>query len=364
MKSGKYLSMALIGAIIGCMITYMSLPFFVPGIEGYLASSTASNEPVTINVTGNTDNIYKAIIKKSMPSVVGITTVSSPMNFFSGGEITQGVGTGVIVDSKGYILTNSHVVDDGAASQVTVMFEDGTSTKAEIIWNDKSIDLAIIKVEKQGLTIAELGDSDQVEVGDIAVAIGNPLGLEFQRTVTEGIISGLDRTINVENNDGSVTKMENLIQTSAAINPGNSGGPLLNQKGQVVGINSAKAGDGEGLGFAIPINLAKPIVEQFIETGSFQKVVLGVSVVDVETYQQMMNVDFGIKKGVIIIKVEPGSIAEKNGIRVNDIITEMGDQKIDSNQDLLRYLYQVKTGDKIKTKVWRDEKNVDLEIGF
>lgn len=364
MKSKKYLSIAFIGAVIGCMITYMSLPFFVPGIDNFLLPQSSENGNVTINVTGNTDNIYKAIIKKAMPSVVGITTVSSPLSFFDGGEITQGVGTGVIVESKGYILTNSHVVDDGAASHVTVMFNDGTSTKAEIIWNDKSIDLAIIKVDKQGLAVAELGDSDTVEVGDISVAIGNPLGLEFQRTVTEGIISGMDRTISVQNTDGSVATMEHLLQTSAAINPGNSGGPLLNQKGQVIGINSAKAGEGEGLGFAIPINLAKPIVDQFIETGSFQKVVLGIQVVDVETYQQMMNVDFGIDKGVIVIKVEENSIAQKNGIIVNDVITQMDTQKIDNNQDLLRYLYQVKSGDKIPSKIWRNGKTVEIDIQF
>ncbi len=364
MKSTKALSLALIGAIIGSMLTYISLPFFVPEVENLLTPTNSDKGNVTINVTGNSDNIYKAIIKKSMPSVVGITTVSSPLNFFGGEEITQGVGTGVIVDKKGYILTNSHVVNDGTASQVTVMFDDGTSAQAQTIWNDKSIDLAIVKVDKQNLTVAELGNSDNVEVGDIAVAIGNPLGLEFQRTVTEGIISGLDRTISIQGADGSVSQMENLIQTSAAINPGNSGGPLLNQNGQVIGINSAKAGEGEGLGFAIPINLAKPIVDQFIETGSFQKVVLGVQVVDVVTYQQMMNVDFGIDKGVIIIKVEPGSVAELSGIQVNDVITDMNGQKIDTNQDLLKYLYQIKKGDLVKSKIWRNEKNINIDIQF
>ena len=364
MKLRAYLTASIIGALIGCMVTYMTLPFFVPGIDSSILPTGSDNGNVTINVTGNADNIYKAIIKKAMPSVVGITTVSSPMNLFNGGEITQGVGTGVIVDSKGYILTNSHVVNDGTASQVTVLFEDKTSAKAEIIWNDKSIDLAVIKVDKQGLAVAELGDSDEVEVGDISVAIGNPLGLEFQRTVTEGIISGLDRSITVQNNDGTTSRIEHLLQTSAAINPGNSGGPLLNERGQVIGINSAKAGEGEGLGFAIPINMAKPIVDQFKETGSFQKVVLGIQVVDVEHYQQMMNVDFGIDKGVIIIKVEPNSVAEKNELRVNDVITEIDKQKIDNNQDLLRYLYQIKAGDKVESKIWRNDKMETVEIQF
>lgn len=364
MKLKHYLGVSMIGALIGCMITFMTLPFLVPGIEHTMTQTSAQSGNVTINVAGNTDNIYKAIIQKAMPSVVGITTVSSPINLFSGGEMTQGVGTGVIVDEKGYILTNSHVVNDGAASQVTVLFDDKSTAKAEVIWNDKQIDLAVIKVEKDNLAVAELGDSDAVEVGDISVAIGNPLGLEFQRTVTEGIISGLDRTISVQNTDGSYVTMEHLLQTSAAINPGNSGGPLLNEKGQVIGINSAKAGEGEGLGFSIPINLAKPIVDQFRETGSFQKVLLGVQVVDVEQYQQMMNVDFGIEKGVIIIKVEQGSVAEKSGIVVNDVITEIGGKEINATQDLLRYLYEVKAGDRVQAKIWRNEKSETIQIQF
>lgn len=365
MKIRKYLSASIVGALIGCMLTYMTLPLILPGVESGTTITTGSGgENVTINVSGSPDNIYKAVIQKAMPSVVGITTVSSPMNLFSGGEIKQGVGTGVIVDPKGFILTNSHVVDDGMASQVTVMFDDKTSTKAEVIWNDKSIDLAIIKVDQQGLPVAELGDSDKTEVGDIAVAIGNPLGLEFQRTVTEGIISGLDRTITVQNTDGSTAKMEHLLQTSAAINPGNSGGPLLNEKGQVIGINSAKAGEGEGLGFAIPINMAKPIVEQFKETGSFEKVVLGIQVVGVAEYQQGFNVDFGIDEGVIIIKIDPNSVAEKNELQVNDVIVKMGDKEIKKSQDLLAYLYLVKAGDKIDAEVWRNNKLEKIEIQF
>lgn len=364
MKMRKYLSVSVIGALIGCMITYMTLPFLVPGIESTMLQTSTDNGNVTINVTGNTDNIYKAIIEKSMPSVVGITTVSSPMSLFNGGEITQGVGTGVIVDSNGYILTNSHVINDGAASQVTVLFEDSSSEKAEVIWNDKSIDLAVIKVDKKGLAVAELGDSDEVEVGDIAVAIGNPLGLEFQRTATEGIISGLDRTITVQNTDGSTSTIEHLLQTSAAINPGNSGGPLLNAKGQVIGINSAKAGDGEGMGFAIPINMAKPIVDQFKATGSFEKVVLGVTVTTVDYFSQVLNVDFGIDEGLVIYQMEESSIADKSGLKVNDVIVEMDGEKMESFQNLSAFLYQIKSGDKVEAKIWRNNKMETVEIQF
>lgn len=362
MKPKKYLSLALIGAIMGSMITFMVLPFFSMGSpeQGALAPGNT-----VINVTEDqTDNIYKAVISKAMPSVVGITTVSTPQNLFSGGAEVKGLGTGFIVDTRGFILTNSHVVDDGAARQVTVLFDDGETTSAEILWTDKTLDLAVIKVERGNLPVAELGDSDKVEVGDLAVAIGNPLGLEFSRTVTEGIISGLDRSIIVENPDGTTARMENLIQTSAAINPGNSGGPLLNKNGQVIGINSAKAGEGEGLGFSIPINVAKPIVDQFIENGSYQKVVMGIQVMEVATYSQLVNIDFGTEDGVIIIQIDPNSVAEKSGLKINDVIKKMNNQKIVTRDDLLRYLFTVNAGDIVDSVVWRDNQEVKVKLQF
>ena len=194
------------------------------------------SKKIVVNDSGKSQNIYHAVSDKAMPSVVGITTTTiSNNNIFAIPTQSEGVGTGVIVDSKGYILTNSHVVSDGQAVDVKVLFNDGSTTQGKVLWNDAKLDLAMVKVDKTGLTAAELGDSDQVRVGDIAIAIGNPLGLEFQKSVTQGIISGLDRTIQTEKET-----MTGLMQTDASINPGNSGGPLLNEKGQVIGINSAK----------------------------------------------------------------------------------------------------------------------------
>ena len=218
---------------------------------------SAPKSTITIE-NSTTDNVYKAVAAKATPSVVGITTLTvNTNNWFNIPLESEGVGSGVIVDSRGYILTNSHVVNDGQANKVSVIFADSSSVDGEVVWNDAKLDVAIVKVQKDNLDVAELGDSDNVEVGDIAVAIGNPLGIEFSKTVTQGIISGLDRVITTENGE-----MDDLIQTDASINPGNSGGPLLNAKGQVIGINTAKASDAEGLGFAIPINTIKPIIEQ------------------------------------------------------------------------------------------------------
>lgn len=358
MKKNKVLLISIISAIIGSMITIILLPV-INGLP--IMSGSSGGAQTTINVPEqNTENIYKAVIKKAMPSVVGITTVVDVGNLFTGPMQQTGVGTGVIVDQRGLILTNSHVIEDGAGKDVTVLFEDGSKSKADILWNDKTLDLAMIKVNKTGLQVAELGDSDKVEVGDISVAIGNPLGLEFQRTVTEGIISGLGRTIQTD----SKTTMDNLIQTSAAINPGNSGGPLLNDKGQVIGINTAKASSGEGLGFAIPINIAKPIVEQFIKTGSFEKVTLGIQGIDADYYKQVTGIETGAEKGVFVAKVEPSSVASKSGLQVNDVIIKMDNTDIAKMQDLVKYLYTIKKGDSVKSVIIRDGKKVNVEFKF
>ena len=365
MRIKKYVILMICSGLIGSMMTFLILPFFTGNIVTRTVNMSPTNSVISIEGQ-RTDNVYKAIIAKAMPSVVGVTTTFSPSSLQSliNEESASGVGTGVIIDSRGYIITNSHVVNDGETKEVNVTFSDSTMAKAEVLWVDKHMDLAVIKVDVEGLVAAELGDSDAVEVGDISVAIGNPLGMELQRSVTEGIISGLNRSVSVKNKDGSVSLIENLIQTSAAINFGNSGGPLLNDKGQLIGINTAKASEGEGLGFAIPINEAKPIIEQFIKEGSFKKVVLGVTISNVEEYQQLTGADFGIDKGVIIIKIEPDSIAKNNNLLVNDVITDIEGQKIESKIDLLRYLYKVKTGDIVKFTVWRENKKVIINVKF
>ncbi|MBR3719457.1 MAG: trypsin-like peptidase domain-containing protein, partial [Firmicutes bacterium] len=246
------------------------------GSEGTVTiePGTAAADSISINITDDM-TIAEAIAAKTMPSVVGISTVATQTyngfggfggfwGFGGGGGTydTTMVGTGVIVDEAGYILTNSHVVNDGDTKSVTVSLYDGSDVDGTVLWNDSTLDLAVVKIEDTGdLVAADLGDSDTVNIGAYAAAIGNPLGLEFERSMSQGIISGLNRSIQVS--DGSkTTTMEGLMQTDATINSGNSGGPLFNSKGQVIGINTAKASSGEGMGFAIPINVAKPIVEQ------------------------------------------------------------------------------------------------------
>lgn len=351
---GLFVAVAIICSVFSSLLTVVLM-------KNNLGGSNAKNpSEIVVNDEGKTQNVYHAITEKAMPSVVGITTTSiDTNNIFAIPQQSEGVGTGVIVDSNGYILTNSHVVADGKAVEVNVLFNDGSTTKGKVLWNDDKLDLAIVKVDKQGLEPAELADSDKVRVGDIAVAIGNPLGLEFQKSVTQGIISGLDRTVQTEQ-----STITGLIQTDASINPGNSGGPLLNQDGQVIGINTAKANQAEGLGFAIPINTAKPIVEGIIKTGNFEKVTLGIKGIDLATFEASTGTDLKEDEGVYIAEVLDNTAAKKGGIQAGDVIVKVGDTNIATMTDLNKSLYKYSIGDKAKIEVSRDGKKVTIDVTF
>lgn len=348
--------------VIVCIITgVLSSLFTVVLMKNNLVSSTKENSTqIVVNNKGKSQNVYHAVTDKAMPSVVGITTTTiDNNNIFAIPTQSQGVGTGVIVDANGYILTNSHVVSDGKASDVNVLFNDGSTSQGKVLWNDSNLDLAMVKVDKKGLTPAELGNSDDVRTGDISIAIGNPLGLEFQKSVTQGIISGLDRTIKTEKSN-----MTGLMQTDASINPGNSGGPLLNEKGQVIGINTAKASQAEGLGFAIPINTAKPIVEQIIKNGNFEKVTLGISGIDLQMFEASTGTDLAAEDGVYVAEVVNNSAAQKAGIQAGDVIVKVGNDKVSTMSDLNKALYQYSLGDKSEITVNRGGKEVKLQVNF
>lgn len=322
--------------------------------------SNDKSTQIIVNDDGKNQNIYHAVTDKAMPSVVGITTTTiDQSNVFAIPTQSQGVGTGVIVDANGYILTNSHVVSDGKAIDVNVLFNDGSTIKGKVLWNDPQLDLAMVKVDKKDLIPAELGESDKVRTGDIAIAIGNPLGLEFQKSVTQGIISGLERTIQTEKSN-----MTGLMQTDASINPGNSGGPLLNEKGQVIGINTAKASQAEGLGFAIPINTAKPIVQQIIKTGNFEKVILGIKGVDLAIFEASTGTDLEAENGVYIAEVIADTVAQKSGIQTGDVIVMVGNDKIATMSDLNKSLYKYSVGDQTDITINRGGKEIKIQAKF
>lgn len=359
----SYFIVALIAALIGGIISSYIAPTYlygklIPMPDIYKTQVANKGEQINI-ITKDDVNSVTAVAKKSMGSVVGIATVEVVRDFFWEREV-EGVGSGVIVDSNGYILTNSHVIGDGKAKKITVLFESGAKKSGKVLWFDPVLDLAVVKVEASGLPVADLGESNDLEVGQIAVAIGNPLGLDFQRTVTSGIISGLHRSIRVD----ASNIIEDLIQTDASINPGNSGGPLLNSKGEVIGINTAKITSGEGLGFAIPINIVKPILQQVIKGGNFKSVFVGIQGVEIERYESAFNVDLKADYGVIILEIVSDSPAQKAGLRSGDVIAKIDNQKIENMNQLKKTLYNYRKGDKAKLTVIRDSQERVMEIIF
>ncbi len=361
----KSFSKFLLAIILASAISISGTSFYLKSNSGKSLLNNSSNDKEATATTINTSekpNVEKAVAQKSMQSVVGITTVGVSEDMFSTQKQTKGLGSGVIVSKDGYILTNNHVVDPSKTKSVTVILSDGTKREAKVLWSDKTLDLAVIKIDPSGLDLkpAEFGDSSQVSIGDKAIAIGNPLGINLKSTLTSGYISGKDRVITLQ--DGST--MEGLFQTDAAINPGNSGGGLFNDKGQLIGINTAKAGNSDGIGFAIPSNLAKPILEQIIKNGKFESVTLGIKGIDVSRYNVLGQTKLPVDSGVYIHEVLSGSPAESAGLKPKDIITKVGDTKVTSNSSLKAALLNYKIGDKVKLEVYRDGKATTIEVKF
>lgn len=343
---------SIIGGIIGSFLTYVGLNYS----NKININNSNSLPPQEININLN-DEIYyaTAVAKKSRKWVVGVTTVETH-NTLIGQETAQGVGSGVIVNENGYILTNSHVVGDGNADEIKVSLIDGSVEPAQILWNDSVLDLAIIKIGRKNLSYAEFGNSDELLVGEPVIAIGNPMSLDLDRTVTNGIISGLNRSLLIEN-----TIIKPLIQTNASINPGNSGGPLLNAKGEVIGINTAKMTSTEGLGFSIPINIALPILEQIVNSGSAGGY-MGIKYVSLLEYEQRMDVDITADYGIMIIGMVENSPGQKAGIKIGDIIIDIDGTKILEQTDLIRKLYEYKSGDVIKITYLRNNEKHTVKL--
>jgi serine protease Do len=303
------------------------------------------------------------------PSVVSITSKTVTRGFFGTTQQASGAGTGMIVTSDGLILTNRHVVEDQNANY-TVVTSDGKSYPAKVVSRDTVNDVAFVRISANNLPIIKLGDSGSVKVGQRVVAIGNALG-QFQNTVTDGIISGLSRGVEAGDENGFNTnteQLQNLLQTDAAINPGNSGGPLVNLDGQVVGINTAVAGQAQNIGFAIPINEVKPLLDSVKSAGRIVRPFLGVRYVAINRQVATQN-NLSVTDGAWVQAADdanPGVVADspaaKGGIREGDIITKIGGDKIDATHSLQSLITKHKVGDKVKVTVLRDGKSQDLEI--
>lgn len=288
-------------------------------------------------------------------SVVEITTETVSTDLFMRQYITEGAGSGVIITQDGYIATNNHVIED--ASKVTVRLTSGEEYEAKLIGTDEQTDIAVLKINAENLTAVTFGDSDTLVVGDVAIAVGNPLG-QLGGTVTNGIISALDREIELEN------QTMRLLQTNAAINPGNSGGGLFNSQGELIGLVVAKSAGSnvEGLGFAIPSNVVAEVVQSLIDVGYVKgRPVLGVSVVDVNSIQQAYQ--YGVSHlGVYIMDLTKGSKAEKSGLKVSDLILAIDDTQISSATELKRALGEHQIGDIVKVTVSRESKLLTFDV--
>lgn len=372
--------------------------FFVPFLSGALGSIIVIGTCFSVEPIRNTilkDNISSSILneenlenkntnnnlislknysetgvsvaQKVLPSVVGIKVEYSVSSIFNKNmtSTAEGEGSGIIISQDGYILTNNHIVNNtstssfyevGDANKVTVtLYNDETEYEGTIVGTDEQTDLAVIKIDKTGLTAATLGNSDNVQVGEFAMAIGNPLGM--QSSVSSGMISAVNRKVT---SDGITFT---LIQTDTAINSGNSGGALVNSKGEVIGINTLKmSGSGvEGMGFAIPINSTKPIYEQLIQYNKVKRPYIGISGRDLDEKTAKAN---NLVVGVYVLSVEEFSAAEKVGIKIGDVITSIDGKTITSMNELNEVKNSHQIGDEIKLKIYRNnsEKEITLTL--
>lgn len=337
--------------ILGILLVITVVPN-LPGHENNTALQTQTTQSAGFFLEGNT---IPKVADMAGNSVVGISSTIVGYDSFLQPIPAEGVGSGFIFDKLGHVITNAHVVS--GATKITVTLADGSSQKAEIIGLNRNEDIAVLKISAQNLKPLTLGNSDQVKVGQLAIAIGNPLGLELQRTVTAGIISAVARS--VEDDAGDVH--QNMFQTDASINPGNSGGPLLNAQGAVIGINTAKISGAEGIGFAIPINTAKTIANQIITTGKSQTPWIGVAGRQLDP--QFANYyGLPLSEGIVILQVVPGGPADEAGVHAGDIIVSIDGQQTTSMDTFRAIIQQKKAGEKITLTVNRDGSNHKIQV--
>ncbi|MBB3868484.1 serine protease [Parageobacillus toebii NBRC 107807] len=379
---GRWFFSALVGAVLGGLLVVISVPALskwnvlpyqvTPRESEQVQNEETAKEPairqqVSVDVSSQ---VTKAIDKVS-DAVVGIVNIQEANFWSQGGE--AGTGSGVIYkkeNGKAFIVTNHHVVEN--ASELEVSLKDGTRVPAKLLGSDVLMDLAVLEIDaKHVKKVAEFGNSDTVKPGEPVIAIGNPLGLQFAGSVTQGIISGTNRTVEVDlDQDGTPDWNAEVLQTDAAINPGNSGGALVNIQGQVIGINSMKIAQEavEGIGFAIPINTAIPVISDLEKYGQVRRPYMGVelrSLSDISSYhlQATLHLPKDVTEGVAVIQVVPMSPAAQAGLKQFDVIVALDDHKIRDVLDLRKYLYTKKSiGDTMKVTFYRDGKKHTVTI--
>ncbi|MED4071546.1 S1C family serine protease [Priestia endophytica] len=369
----------LIGAIIGAILILFALPALER--NGILSSRTESSNEEGNNISAErsvsidvTTDITKAVDKVS-DAVVGVVNIQKNGFWEDESESSEaGTGSGVLYKKSGnkaYLVTNYHVIE--GANEIEVSLKDGSRIAGKVRGGDDLTDLAVIEIDGKNIkTLAEFGDSDRIKAGEPAIAIGNPLGLQFAGSVTQGIISGTNRLIPQDlNNDGNPDWQAEVIQTDAAINPGNSGGALINVAGKVIGINSMKIAEDavEGIGLSIPINTARPFIEDLEKDGEVHRPYIGVSTLSLSQIsgyhlQETLKLPKGIVEGVAVLRVSRLSPAAKAGMKEYDVIVEMEGKRVRNIIDLRKYLYQKGVNDKLDITFYRNgkKKNETLKL--
>lgn len=328
---------------------------------------------LTVEEKNKEDYTITKMLETTTETVVGVSKLkdNGKTVFIQDGVSKMGIGSGVIVSEKGYIITNEHV-SGPEKSSCYITLSDGKNYKASVEWADSDLDLAIVKVNLKCVNYAKLGDSEELKVGQTVYAIGNPIGFEFQKTVTSGIISALNRTIIFKENEQVLGQsesresdntifMSNLIQTDATINPGNSGGPLINNNGEIIGINSVKITSAEGIGFAIPINVIKPIINKFENDGGFDEPSIGIFAYD-KNVIPYLDSRINFETGIYVAQISMDSPAFTSGLQIGDIITKIDDIELKKMSDLRQYIYSKNIGDIVKLTVFRNNKEHIVEI--
>lgn len=355
-----------IGIVTGIVTSAATTYLYINKVEQKTESSVDSNKSEIVTNNGTkyeitqVENPVVAIADVAGKSVVGVTVRSVSNTVFGGTSTSDSEGSGIIYTADGYIVTNYHLIEDAISNQsiskvyVTLPNSD-EEIEASIIGADSVTDIAVIKIQKEGLSAATFDDSNNLKVGELVVAIGNPLGRELAGSITVGYVSALNRTLT---SNGRTYK---LLQTDAAINPGNSGGALVSSSGKVIGINTVKIGatDVEGIGFAIPSNIAKPIVDELIKNGKIVRPYIGISGISLD---DNMAKRYNLVKGVYVAKIESSSAAYNSGIKVGDVIVKIDDKEITTIEELNEIKNSKNVGDTVKITVYRDGKKIEINV--
>ncbi len=365
----SHLIVALLGAALGVMLTLALAPYVMPYIpapvptvpppEAQQPPPPAADSPHD-GPASDLEESIKGVVREAGPSVVAVINRRAVTDMWGRTYTRDGQGSGVVIDTEGHLVTNYHVIED--ANEVIVEDSAGREYEATIVGTDPATDLAVLLIHDSALTPVSFGDSDAIETGQLAIAIGNPLGREFARSVTLGIVSGIRATMYGQ---GSHQRVFELIQTDASINPGNSGGALLDSRGSLIGINTLKfaAAEVEGMGFAIPSNTVERIVQEIIEHGEVRRAWMGMTGMSVEDAVRRGE-EIAVESGVFVDSVLAESPSGRAGLQARDVIIRMNETRIESMVDLLKWLEESAPGDVVTMEVMREGEHLIMDFAL